>query len=83
MLIQKIKHHLFLEDTWPAILLEDGQLSIMIQTGRYMGKEEFMLLVAELSISMPEDKIIILKNYYEKDWSDYLEEDSFSDTHIP
>lgn len=63
MKIEKIKQHLFLNDVFPAILLEDGTIKIMIQTNCYWSKEKFLEQEQYISGFLNTKEILDLFNY--------------------
>lgn len=48
MQVQIIKHHLFLNGRYPAILFKDGQILIMLSIGYYWDKNKFLSMKSKL-----------------------------------
>ncbi len=66
MKIEKIKQHLFLNDIYPAILLEDNSILIMFQLGQYLTKDAYLKLKNTFPSYMNEKDILQL---FDNDYS--------------
>lgn len=62
MKVEKIKQQLLLNDTYPALLLDNGVIKIMVKMGEYWDKERFIEMES-LGLPVNVKEIIELFNY--------------------
>ena len=67
--VEKIKHHLLLKKSWPAILTTDNVIRIEVIKGQFVDKAGWDYLKSKAML--PQEMFDDLESFFTRDWSKF------------